>query len=98
MFAGYAVLDDDFTTYFLTQDENDLPVSADSPPTWDVYGADGPMTAGSGTATSVMMGFYRLLVPVTGTNGYDLGQTYTILIRYTIDDVGRATEQKFTVT
>ncbi len=100
MFIGYAQLDQAFVTYFLCRDQNDVPIQADSLPTWQVYGPDGPMTNGSGSAQMLVdiTGFYRAVIPVMGSNGYELGTTYKVLVDYLDDGVGRALEQSFTVT
>lgn len=100
MFVGFATLDQNFVSYLVTKDSDDSPMLPDAYPTWQVYGPDGPMTNGSGTAEPLpgVVGMYRVVIPVMGANGYELGTSYKTIVSLTMDGEARVLEQSFVVT
>lgn len=56
MFSGFADEGDDVVLPFVTRGASNQPVDPDANPTYRVFGASGPVTGGSGSATQLESG------------------------------------------
>jgi hypothetical protein len=101
MFAGFVNLGATLNGAFLVKNSQESPVSADSPPTFKVYGPSGIMQNGTGIATvldSSQTGLYAYTITADPSNGYEVGTSYKVFINATVTGTAVAYEQSFIVT
>lgn len=100
MFSGFVALNDTFNGAFIAKNSSEVPVDADSSPTFKVFGPTGLMTGGTGIASKLSSdaGYYAYGVTIDPSNGYEVGTLYNVMISVTISAVTTGYQQSFIVS
>lgn len=103
MFVGYARLNTSFVGSLLIKNSSETPTNVDGGtfPMYRVYGPNGLMLNGLGTATvldAVVPGLYTYSIPATGENGYEVGTQYRVVFTATVNGTLTGQDHAFIVT
>tara|TARA_Y100000310_G_C20341148_1_gene649872 strand:+ start:135 stop:443 length:309 start_codon:yes stop_codon:yes gene_type:complete len=102
MFAGFVNLGDTLVAPVLTITAAEVPIDADSAPTYAMYDEDGNSIE-AGTCTDpndldTIDGAYIVSEDILAGDGYAAGKTYFCLVSYEISSNARRQVLTFTVT
>lgn len=91
MFMGFVNQGSDFTAVFPVTGLYQQPITATV--SYKVYGPLGDLMANSsGTATQILIGIYKAVIPVKIVNQYEAGKFYNLVVTY---PVGNDTKMQF---